>query len=291
MATVYEKLVALGRSPEEIKKAINVFPDSCRTFTVVGQETPDGYPLIGLSYFCDYRSEEEYGQRSLYKALGIKAGKWQMDAEKKNLVTRFKGIPSLIILAEEDDGPFGIEEQTWGLDIRDVHGVNYAYGFEGRYNPKTRMGYDLRSCYDWSYRYALGSVQEIPSQGPDSFNPTEWMKKDQIVAIAKRLDIIGKLPTRKYNLINFIQDSPEFAAKAQSPNTWPAWFHSGKALVMRADRGIVADLLDILFEASQEGALACGGGTGVFNRAATFYDARDVGPLLREQRFKTHATA
>ena len=291
MATAYEKLVALGHSPEEIKKAINVFPDRCRTFTVVGQETPDGYPLIGLSYFCDYRSEEEHGQRSLYKTLGINPGKWQMDAEKKNLITRFKGIPSLIILAEENDGPFGLEEQSWGLDIKDINGVMYSYGLEGKYNPKTQKTYNFRSHYDWNYRYLLGSVQEIPSEGPNSFNPTEWMKKDEIVAIAKKLGLTGKLPTRKDNLINFIQDSPEFAAKAQSPNTWPAWFHSGKALVMRADRGIVADLLNILFEASQEGALACGGGTGVFNRAATFYDARDVGPLLREQRLKTHATA
>ena len=281
MTTTYEKLLNLGYSHDEIIKAVSGYHSRCRTFTAVGAETPDGYPLIGISYHCDYRAEEEWGQRAIYKTLGVEPHRWQMKEENKVFISRFRGIPSLILLSNDWDG-FDSQEQEWGHSIETSQGIKRATGTLDLDSKFKGKGYSLLEYYDEYYRYAVTDVQKIP----DNLQPNEWLKIAELKEIAVKAGIQGKLPTRKDNLIEFIKNAPEFIALAEEPNVWPGWFHNGEALVLRADRGIVADILNILYEASQEGMLACGGGTGPFSTAATFYDARDVGQLLMKERLE-----
>lgn len=204
-----------------------------------------------------------------------------MKEENKVFISRFRGIPSLILLSNDWDG-FDSQEQEWGHNIETSQGIKRATGTLDLDSKFKGKGYSLLEYYDEYYRYAVTDVQKIP----DNLQPNEWLKIAELKEIAVKAGIHGKLPTRKDNLIEFIKNAPEFIALAQEPDVWPGWFHNGEVLVLRADRGIVADILNILYEVSQEGMLACGGGTGPFGTAATFYDARDVGPLLLKERLE-----
>ena len=73
-------------------------------------------------------------------------------------------------------------------------------------------------------------------------------------------------------------------AVPSEPNLWPGWFHYGRVLILRADSGIVADVLTLLHVAALEGTLGFGsGGFGPFASGLSFYDAADIGPVYHRQ--------
>lgn len=68
--TVYEELIELGYSDEDIRKAAGTHNRSNpRTISLALMETPDDFPIVGLTYDVDYRSEEESGIFHLAKAI------------------------------------------------------------------------------------------------------------------------------------------------------------------------------------------------------------------------------
>lgn len=66
--SVYEELLALGYTDEEIRTAAQA-RIGCRSIGLSIMDTPDETPIVGLSYVCDYRSEEEAGVSKIAEAF------------------------------------------------------------------------------------------------------------------------------------------------------------------------------------------------------------------------------
>lgn len=265
--TIYRDLLALGYSDAFIRKvAIKKETRSCELGIFI-QDTPDGEPLVGLYYQIDYRSEEEEGIRSLPLSLGISGRQWLMDPPKKNHIAKFRDIPSLIIAWT----PLDQRLYTWGKDITSS-GYSVARGsLDGEYRK-------INQCYDSYFSYGIRSSQGLPEDYALLYMSIPEMKE-----LARKLGII-KLPRNKADIIKYIESSPAYTLKARRPDSWPAWFHYGKTLVLRADNGIVADVLNLVYASSHLGTTAMEQGKKEFIRGMLIYDGEDVGPLLEEKR-------
>lgn len=64
--TIYEELLKLGYTHEQIKGAEPRSLDT-RTFGLSYTETSDGWPIVGVKYQCDFRSEEETGMGDMIR--------------------------------------------------------------------------------------------------------------------------------------------------------------------------------------------------------------------------------
>ena len=263
--SLYDQLLAKGYTDETIRAAAGKRGGGPRTFSIALADTPDG-PIVGLKYSCDFRAEEEWGVSKLYAALGGGGTHtWRMMRGTERHATSFEGVHSLIISTRTLS-----ERQVWGQDITGPAGAAAHGTVEGsRYND----------TYDDHYNATLGYAQRMGER----LN-LRWATVEELREIARRFQLTGPLPRKKADLQAAILAAPAYAATAEEPDVWPGWFHFGDTLVLRADRGIVADLLDLLGSAAAEHALAFGQGQAVFGSGMAFYDARDVGPLLRRQR-------
>lgn len=277
--TIYERLLDLGYSDADIRETEHIGP---RTFQVVVADTPDGVPLVGISYRCDYRFEEEDGVNKLHEAIrGEDVNTWRMVPSAQMKVATFRAMNdggSLIISTDVilNDPP------VWGEDIvhsttgwSNTHGSRAAADFPDREgvirnatNPDT---YD--SWWSSQLPYTQGMNTEL-----------RWKKVPELKELAKAAGI-SPLPKVKDELIAALQavDTPEH------PNVWPGWFHYGKTLVLRADRGIAWHVLGMLADAAEAGELAIGGGSQAFSTGIGLYDARDVGPKLEAERGESAA--
>jgi hypothetical protein len=270
VTTTFERLLALGWTEQQIRTASGT--PSAREFTVAVVDTPDDFPIVGIAYGCDYRSEEEAGSTDLYRKIrGDDPNLWKMRFGSGVHIRKFAGLHALALSVHELAA-----DPVWGQDIRILTGT-------GPWNIAAQAGgrwYD--DCYDSHFAYGLHYVHGLPGQR------LQYRSVTELRHLAKTFGI-RPLPTKKDLLVDAIQSSPAYAASAASPNKWPGWFHNGTTLVLRADRGIVADVLDLLFEASERGTFAVGGagGSNPFGSGMAFYDALDVGPKLERERFET----
>lgn len=69
--TIYSELLRFGYTDDQIKEAVNRHLDT-RCFGLSYNETPDGWPIIGVKYQCDFRSEEETGVGAMAKNFAEK---------------------------------------------------------------------------------------------------------------------------------------------------------------------------------------------------------------------------
>lgn len=90
--TVYEALIALGYSEQEIREAANIHAGT-RTISLALKETPDEFPIVGLSYVCDYRYEEEEGIYKLAAVLNDTPEQWKHFASTANGFVYFATSP------------------------------------------------------------------------------------------------------------------------------------------------------------------------------------------------------
>lgn len=71
--SIYSDLLELGYTDESIRSgAVRSIDLNTRTAGVVVQDTPDGVPIVGISYRCDYTAEEESGVGALAKSFRSK---------------------------------------------------------------------------------------------------------------------------------------------------------------------------------------------------------------------------
>lgn len=66
--SVYAELLALGYTDAEIREAAKG-RSSTRTISLALMDTPDETPIVGLTYVCDYRAEEEAGISKIAEAF------------------------------------------------------------------------------------------------------------------------------------------------------------------------------------------------------------------------------
>ena len=266
--TIYRALLDLGYSDAFIRKASEQSVLS-REFGIFIEDTFDGEPIVGLRYEIDYRSEEESGRSELMDALGIGKGAWQMDSSKKNHIAKFGEYSSLIVSVAELDS----RVYSWGHDI-----TSLAYGvargsLDGNYRK-------IDGCYDTWFTYSLLRAQGLNNDNPLTHSSIPKMKK-----MAENLGLT-RLPKKKAELIKFLESTPEYTAGGRRPESWPGWFHYGGTLVLRANGGITASILDLIYETSVLGTMAMGYGEGDSKRAILIYDGEDVGPILKRNRLE-----
>lgn len=67
METIYAELIKQGHTDADIRGAVEQL--NTRTFGLSVVDTPDGVPIVGVTYMCDFRAEEEWGVSSMAKAF------------------------------------------------------------------------------------------------------------------------------------------------------------------------------------------------------------------------------
>lgn len=274
--TIYQELLNLGYTDEDMLEAADHRAPT-RGFSLAMADTPDGVPIVGITYACDFRSEEESGSANLPKAFGAVGHEYMMTKAGVGHAGVFEGIPSLI-LSVRPIAPV----QSWGHNIvrdsaaptdrRDAWLNLVAHG------SLDQVSQDYYADnYDTHYGRALERMQELP-------DVARYGTIDRIKEAAAKIGIPGPFPRKKAELIEYVTNHPVRLALAENPSVWPGWFHNGDVLVLRADKGIVADTLKSLARAAKSQTLAFGGGHQLFGSGMSLYDGADVGPKLEAER-------
>lgn len=266
--TLYRELVSRGYMDKDLRDIANQ-DFGTRTFSLSLLDTPDNEPIVGIEYRCDYRSEEESGINNIRdNALGVLKGEEIMNPKNRSNVACFNGIPSLIISTQ----PLASSSYLWG------HNINIAGGYVGTQGSKDNPEAHFYDLYDLHFMRALPYAQGLPHE-----YELDWTTIPKLKALAKSLGLRG-LPTRKSEIVEYLQSSSEYTRQAKTPYIWPGWFHYGRILVLRADKGVTAEVISHLYRASQRGTLAIGNGTQEHGFGFTLYDGADVGPKLKNER-------
>lgn len=229
-------------------------------FTVATVDTPDGEPILGLSYSCDFRAEEEYGVGDLRKALtGTDERRFQMLPKALSKVATFSDVNGLVVSTRDLDK----SEFLWGEDV-----VPGPYGYHAETSPD----------YVNSFTDRLAGIQ-------GSEYISSWEKISELKARAKTLGLT-KLPTKKADLYDLVVATQAAQGKKKYPEDWPGWFHYGRQLVLRADGdGPTARVLKHLADAARSGTLGIGGkvGSNPFGSGLFLYDTRDETKGLKDE--------
>ena len=247
--TIYNKLLTMGHTDEQIQAAANTHPEP-GSVTLSLYDTPDG-PIVGLVYTTNH-ADEELGVVSLTEAVTGRDRWHPFILEGKDAhYAQFSDVPgaSLVLGVMPVKKPL-----AWGEDI----------------NSDVRVSLPGGDYAVWWER-ALGRTQGRV----DAFS----LKDKSMPVLREMAAVVGvEKPARtKAPLI-------EQVVAASVPgvvNRWPGWFDYGRVLVLRADSGVVADVLNLLHVAAMEGTLGFGGGG--FGPGLSFYDAADIGPKYHTQ--------
>jgi len=263
--SIYSKLLDLGYTDADITSAAEQWQKESgpRRFGLVMLDQADGDPVVGVSYMNDYRAEEEWGVTDLRKALHGE-DKWNQKqvCGAENHIGRFSGGHSLILTK---------------LAYRDLDAVLPTQVEAGDY------GF-MQPGYDSWYRSSIASARGLPS----AWLPWAWKTVVQLRAIAVAAGV-DKPARTKDALIAQIQ----FTEVPETPDIWPGWFHFGNVLILKAERGIMADVLDLLYRAGRApkkggGSLALGsGGFGPFSSGMSLFDSADLGAVYLKERAAT----
>jgi hypothetical protein len=268
--SIYSELVDMGYTPDEIADAVNERP-SARQFTLAiadnGESGED--PIVGITYACDYRAEEEWGVGDLYKALlgdDYAKGGYVMQKSARDHIGKFTGVTdtTLILSVSKIVG-----SPAWGTNIWSGTGP-YDYSARGQLDTKEPSKWD--DTYDNHWTNSLAHAQGLDDYSYRYKN----LKELRTLAIESGVE---KLPRTKAALVAAITATQI----ARTPNTFPAWFHNGDTIVFRAN-GLVGEVLGMLYDAALDGDLAMGGGSQIFGSGTAFYDSKDVSKSLKKQR-------
>lgn len=280
--TIYHRLIAKGYTDQDIRKAADAVGSS-REFTLAMVGTPDGYPIIGIKYACDFRAEEEWGVGTLQKALGVPEGVdgWEMSNKNRDHVTRFE-LPSTSTGFAFALTARAVDPVTaWGGHIQLASANSKAWGQVAatgarEFKAANPDAHRTSEMYDQWWESSAPYSQQMSS----ALRIHSWTKLADLRDIALSLGIQKPGRTKAIVLQQITaNDTP------LQPDIWPGWFHNGDVFVLRADRGIVADVLEMLYQAaSVTGTLAFGGGAQMFGSGLSLYDGRDVGVKLNRER-------
>lgn len=229
---------------------------SSREAGLITVDTPDG-DIIGISYLCDFRAEEEYGSAHLTAAWTGAADDDSFFLAQARKSDDFKGT---VPLSQED------------LMVLDENFV--AFKAPGRFASELSqreldeaLSYIEDQTYYTQTRVGLWSI--------------EYKRIDELRAILAERGVKVSSKARKADLVKAVLDTTEVTR----PDIYPAWFHSGNALILpRGTGGQFGDTVERLINAAKDGFLAVGSaGVASFGSGLTFFDERDLGPKTRDQ--------
>lgn len=221
-------------------------PKTRRFCAAAVPQTDGDDPIVGVTYRCDYRAEEEFGLRDLRRVI-VGDDHRAIDpiptASDHVLVCTDKNAIAITTM------PNHTHEFAWGDPI--VRG-NYAdYWID-------HVGYAQGTVARWELEHE--TVPELRQR-------------------AKTLGITP-LPARKNDLINTIITHPDLPR--DTPGAWPGWLHHGDALILRADYGPAADVIARLCDAARANTLTFAPASGPFHTGCFLADARDITTTFRD---------
>lgn len=253
--TIAEKVIAAGYSLENLEQDRT----GTRTVVPVVRDHEDGTRVVGLVYQADYRYEEEEGVGSLVRRLtGTDGRDVVLTPVAANCVARFADVNGFVL-------------STQTLPTR-----TYAWGDDLRKGEQTGYVPDYVSTWD----------QDLPYLRDDAFGRRVSRGDVTVAELRARAQELGLtgLPRKKADLAALLLASPEYLATVKVAEAWPAWFAHGVQLVVRADAGPAATIVEALGDAIDAGALALSMYRGPFASGLFLYDARDESGAVRTQR-------
>lgn len=213
-----------------------------RCWAPVVWDSADG-PVVGASYRCDYRAEEEYGTRDLRNAL---RGEDPRRIDPVHTAGALTGVfdDANAVVAATCPLP---KQLRWG---------------------STELGYGLRYAehYTQTLAYAQGADTRLG-----------WKTVAELRTLAERDGLPRPWPRRKDDLVAALTAH----RGGDTPWQWPGWFYDGHHLVLRADGGVAADVIGHLADAARANTLTVAPDSGPFHAGLLLVDARDIGPQTR----------
>lgn len=252
--SIYAKLK--DRLPEENPRA------SSRQATLILGTNGDpekNDPLLGITYQCDFRSEEETGAGAM-KDLFTRASPDSFMAKERARTEAFTDI----------NRPF--RRQTFipeGAKQADfVYQDDRVVAFAASthiYDPKREI--EMGEAY---LRESEGFARGIPHV------PTALWRasRDELRAMAKERGIKGYSKMKRDTLMHTVHEHDH--ADLPVTNVHPGWFHFGTLLVLPRTDDVFGAVLDRLVEAAEAGTLSVGNGGGAFGSGFSFFDERDL---------------
>jgi hypothetical protein len=217
----------------------------CASIAPGGYVGVDGTLVVGLCYQTDYRAEEERGVSELRSALtSDNMRRFQLADTAADNIAYFTDVRGMMLSTQK----LTAHTLAWGEPIP--------------------ARWDTSDVYAGDYSSRLHWQQER------SAVRFTWATVETLRQNAKKVGI-RPLPRTKTELVAALEKHPDVYATAKHPERWPAWFAHGDTLVLRADHGITADILDCLIDAAKAGTLGIGNGSGPFATGLFLYDTVD----------------
>lgn len=263
--SIAERLIEAGHDLTEIGEEDHESLRAVSVLAIPSPETPGGY-IVGLSYTCDFRAEEEWGSDSLHSAFAsradasttahriltadIAAGISRASDPRAYDVIGKPGRQGSLVTVLDDvvslrtGEIFGPEDEKWSDASREKRAIEES---------RTHI------------RYARGYVTGRPS-----LSSLEHETFQTLRARARSLGIERPKTTKRGVIDQIIEASPPSLRYTE-----PANFHDGRHLVIPRT-GAVGIVLDGLLEAVRANALVAGGRlSNPFSRGLVFVDERD----------------
>lgn len=258
-------LAELGLTREQLEAFDGHRYSRPRSFTLASVETPDGDPIVGLEYRCDYRAEEEWGMGRLAKTVtGDENRNFGMTEKGRAHVAWFSDGSGIIL----SDEPLPKQVYEWGEPIS-----------TSRWDEPRPNSIEDDYARFWQDDIWAGVRREL--------NLDYWAKVPELREAAKKLGI-KPLPSKRDDLINAIAaaGAESLPREENDPGTFPGWFHDGHRFILRAtDDSPTSRALKRLVRAAQDGTLGIGGSTAgnPFGRGFFIYETRDETPELNKE--------
>lgn len=217
-------------------------------------DTPDGWPIVGVEYYCDSTGQEEHGAQALVRAIvGDDPRNFTMIPEAADRVAVFEDVNGFVLSRL----PLGLSGPLrWGDPLDE---------------PEDEADYALR------FARSLPGVQDYPGAHILAYAGVKKLRE-----LATALGV-SPMPRLKADLLRAVLDHPTLHGLAVRPHRWPAYFVQGTVLVIRADHGPVATIVDRLKAAVLAGTISVGEVSGSFSRRLFISDGADMGPAMRAQ--------
>lgn len=262
--SIADRLSAAGVDVEALR---TTEPCTAAVVPILAERT--GGSVVGLLFEAACcRPEEEVGVGDLRKALtGPDNRAVQLSESGRNHVARFADVNGFVLSTRPVSRTL-----TWGDDVRTAQRAVDVYG-----QPRPA---------DWREPYVRNYSNALPYLRRDRFAQAVQygeVPMSDLRAKARGLGLTN-LPRTKASLASFVLSSEQYAASALLEDVWPAWFAHGKDLVVRADSGVVATIVDALGEAIEAGTLAVTSHSSSFSSGLLIFDGRDETQEIREAR-------
>lgn len=244
------------RLPEENPRA------STRQATIILGTNGDpekNDPLLGITYQCDFRSEEETGAGDI-RDLFTKASPDSFIAQERAKTDAFSDInPSF---RREPFFPKGTTQAD--LVYQDDQVVAFAA---------------TTNIYDLEGEIAEGKTfirdHEGFARGIPHLPMALWgASRDELRGMAKERGIKGYSKMTRDALATTIHHHDH--ADLPETNVHPGWFHFGRLLILPRTDDVFGAVLDRLVDAAKAGTLSVGSGGGLFGSGFSFFDERDL---------------